>query len=246
MSGTADTSARNGGARRPHGPSSAGMRSRIRKARPMFPVLLCSLLLAPLPRVPRPRRARRCPSCRQHLDQRQVRHRRGHAPPPFRSNPRAQPRVGAAIKAGEKPQIRWQVRNLDSKAPVRNVVVHFLIRRVDTATAGTRGGTQAGSLATACWGRSFPRAPPLRATTTPPSTSRERTWWRWSFWIRRANRRQYAAGPQGGAVAVARRVQRPCVKLYLRAKDRRAPPSAGGAAARFPTQGSNDRRSNTR
>jgi len=113
----------------------------------MFPVLLCSLLLAPLPRVPRTRARAPLPVLPASISI-SVKSATGETrATSLPKQPQAQPRAGAAIKAGEKPQIRWQVRNLDSKAPVRNVVVHFLIRRVDTAAVRTRGGTQAGSLA---------------------------------------------------------------------------------------------------
>ena len=112
----------------------------------MVPVLLCSLLLAPLPRVPRPRPRAPLPVLPVSISI-SVKSATGETRAiSLPKQPKAQPRVSAAIKAGDKPQIRWQVRNLDSKAPIRNVVVHFLIRREVTAGTQPRGGPDKGAL----------------------------------------------------------------------------------------------------
>ena len=38
-------------------------------------------------------------------------------------------RANVTVKSGEKPQIRWQVKNVDAKRAIRNVVVHFLVHK---------------------------------------------------------------------------------------------------------------------
>lgn len=38
-------------------------------------------------------------------------------------------RLRARVKAGEKPEIRWMVKNLDPRKPIKDVVVHFLVTR---------------------------------------------------------------------------------------------------------------------
>lgn len=45
----------------------------------------------------------------------------GQSPPQQRAN--------VTLKAGEKPQIRWQVKNVNPKAAIRSVVVHFLVHK---------------------------------------------------------------------------------------------------------------------
>jgi len=93
----------------------------------VLPVLL---LLAPLPRLPR---APTTPAPRAALTTHlalvvrtasgETRAATPGVPPPTR------PPVGE-LKAGEKPEIRWSVRNGSAKAAVRRVVVHFTVRRV--------------------------------------------------------------------------------------------------------------------
>jgi hypothetical protein len=39
----------------------------------------------------------------------------------------------AVLKSGEKPQIRWSIRNTDPKKPIPDVVLHFLVTREQSA-----------------------------------------------------------------------------------------------------------------
>lgn len=52
----------------------------------------------------------------------------------------------ALIQAGEKPQLRWSVRNNDAKAPVKDIVVHFLILREEAAGEKIAAGLRKGSV----------------------------------------------------------------------------------------------------
>lgn len=99
----------------------------------MYPLALLLLLAPPSPRVTLPR-----------------------TPPPLRKPPPplttsialtiktasgetrdASPAAGAApatrlvamVKSGEKPQIRWAIRNTDAKQPIPDIVMHFLVTR---------------------------------------------------------------------------------------------------------------------
>ena len=62
----------------------------------------------------------------------------------------------AAIKAGEKPQIRWQVRNIDPKKPTPDVALHFLVHREKEAGAAIPDQPQKGSLADQVLGTDLP------------------------------------------------------------------------------------------
>lgn len=55
-------------------------------------------------------------------------------------------RPTVTLKAGEKPQIRWQVRNIDPAKAIRNVVVHFLVRREVKAGEAIPASPSQGSL----------------------------------------------------------------------------------------------------
>lgn len=57
-----------------------------------------------------------------------------------------EPRAVAAVKPGEKPQIRWQVRNMHPKLPVRNVVIHFLVTRQEKAGEAVPASSRKGSV----------------------------------------------------------------------------------------------------
>lgn len=54
-------------------------------------------------------------------------------------------RAQVVVKAGEKPQIRWQVKNVHPKLAIRNVVVHFLVHKQaqpgEALPAGPRKGS---------------------------------------------------------------------------------------------------------
>jgi hypothetical protein len=39
----------------------------------------------------------------------------------------------AVLKSGEKPQIRWMIRNIDPKKPIPDIVLHFLVTREQSA-----------------------------------------------------------------------------------------------------------------
>lgn len=60
-------------------------------------------------------------------------------------HPSAEPRPVAVMKAGDKPQIRWEIRNTDPKNAVRNVVVHFLVTREDAPASRIPAGPQRGT-----------------------------------------------------------------------------------------------------
>jgi len=52
----------------------------------------------------------------------------------------------AILKSGEKPQIRWAIRNTDARKPIPDVVMHFLVTREqmpnEPIPADPRKGTQ--------------------------------------------------------------------------------------------------------
>lgn len=54
-------------------------------------------------------------------------------------------RAQIAVKAGEKPQIRWQVKNVDPKLAIRNVVVHFLVHKQGQPGEALPAGPRKGS-----------------------------------------------------------------------------------------------------
>lgn len=54
-------------------------------------------------------------------------------------------RPSAALKSGEKPQIRWFIQNVDLKKPVSNIVVHFLITKEAAPGAAIPSAPQKGS-----------------------------------------------------------------------------------------------------
>jgi hypothetical protein len=47
----------------------------------------------------------------------------------------AEPRPLATIKSGEKPQIRWLIKNLDPKQAVPNIAVYFVLIKEEAAGA---------------------------------------------------------------------------------------------------------------
>jgi len=55
-------------------------------------------------------------------------------------------RPAAAIKSGETPEIRWQVRNVDLRKPIKDVVVHFLVTRQKTVNEAIPAAPRKGSL----------------------------------------------------------------------------------------------------
>ena len=57
-----------------------------------------------------------------------------------------EPRPLAVIKVGEKPQIRWLVRNVDPRKAGKKVAVHFLVQRQEAAGAKIPAELQRGSL----------------------------------------------------------------------------------------------------
>jgi hypothetical protein len=54
-------------------------------------------------------------------------------------------RASVTVKAGEKPQIRWQVKNVDPKLAIRNVVVHFLVHKQTQPGEALPAGARKGS-----------------------------------------------------------------------------------------------------
>ena len=92
--------------------------------------LVLILLAAPLGRMPRdtPRKAPLAPltaslALTVHTPAGEVKVQSSPAQAPPKE------RAGIAVKSGEKPQIRWQVKNVDPKKAVRSVVVHFLVHK---------------------------------------------------------------------------------------------------------------------
>lgn len=59
--------------------------------------------------------------------------------------PHREPRPVVVLRAGDTPQIRWEVRNLDSAAAVRSIVVHFLVHRQEAPGAKIPAEPQKGS-----------------------------------------------------------------------------------------------------
>ena len=69
--------------------------------------------------------------------------------------PPAGERPTAVLKSGEKPQVRWQIKNTDPRKPVSNMVVHFLITREAAAGTPIPAGPQRGSWQDSVLGTDF-------------------------------------------------------------------------------------------
>lgn len=98
--------------------------------------LLCLLLAAPPVRIPpRPRGTPVLPPLTTTI---QLAIKSGGAETSAVVKPGQTPaasRPVVSLKAGEKPQIRWTIKNTDPKKPVEELVVHFLITRQDRVGA---------------------------------------------------------------------------------------------------------------
>jgi hypothetical protein len=109
-------------------------------------LLLLVLLAEPLGRMPRvpprtpptpPYTANLALSIRTAAGEVKAQSAAGQAPPQQRAN--------VTVKAGEKPQIRWQVKNLDPKRAIRSVVVHFLVHKQTQPGEAVPAGPRKGS-----------------------------------------------------------------------------------------------------
>lgn len=121
----------------------------------LTPILLASFL-APIPRMPRGRPGSALPPMNTSIA---LVVKTGSGETRATVLPQAKgeaQRPIATIKAGEKPQIRWQVRNLDAKKPAENVALHFLIHREKDAGALIPDQPQQGSLADQVLGTDLP------------------------------------------------------------------------------------------
>lgn len=54
-------------------------------------------------------------------------------------------RATATMKSGEIPEIRWMVRNVDFRKPIKDVVVHFLVTRAQKPNEPIPSGPRKGS-----------------------------------------------------------------------------------------------------
>lgn len=55
-------------------------------------------------------------------------------------------RALATMKSGEVPEIRWMVKNVDLRKPIKDVVVHFLVTREQTPNEAVPSGPRKGSV----------------------------------------------------------------------------------------------------
>lgn len=115
----------------------------------MIPLLLL-LLLAQIPGVPRskplprPKPPPRPPSSIALVIKASGKEVRTTALP--RQAPPARRSIAQAF-VGDTPQVRWMIRNEDKKVPLRSIVVHFLIHRIEAPNQPLADGPQKGSFA---------------------------------------------------------------------------------------------------
>jgi hypothetical protein len=107
----------------------------------MLPLLLLLALAAPPPRAPAP--ARPLPVIAALTVKTTQGEARASAAPGEAPAPR---REVVVMKAGEKPQIRWSVRNPDARKAAGELVVHFLVTREGAPGEEIARGVRKGSL----------------------------------------------------------------------------------------------------
>lgn len=132
---------------------------------PLLSTAALALLVAPFPRMPRAPAAQALPpvttSIALTVRSGSVETRTLVRPPSkdardARDAREPPPRPTAAVRSGEKPQVRWLVRNMDPKRPVSQVAVHFLIHRERSAGQPIPEEPRQGSVADQVLGTDLP------------------------------------------------------------------------------------------